>query len=116
MLINNDKKIYNISAKLLSEDVEKIKIYMLGAVNGFCNAQPKEHFSGRILFGGANRDWSETPMQKLYDYHITAGRSPEEAHEKAGQDAGHLLAAVLDNDSRKFEIVGKDTGKLYRLV
>ena len=89
---------------------------MLGAVNGFCNALPNEQFSVRILFGGANSNWGGTPMQKLYDYYKSIGKTHEEAYKSASQDAGYLLASVLDDDLRKFEVVGKNTGKLYKLV
>lgn len=116
MLINNEKKIYRISANLITVDIEIIKVYMLGAVNGVCNTHPDEPFSVRILFGGANKNWSGTPMQKLYDYYKSIGKQHEEAYDSAKRDAGHLLAAVLDDDPRKFEVVGKDTGKLYKLV
>lgn len=56
MLINNDKKIYRISANLITADIEIIKVYMLGAVNGVCNMHPEESFSVRKLFGGANKN------------------------------------------------------------
>ena len=52
MIKNNEKKIYNISAELIPVDIEIIKVYMLGAVNAFCNVKPNEPFSARILFGG----------------------------------------------------------------
>lgn len=105
-----------ISADLIPVDVEVIKAYMLGAVNAFCNVKPGEPFSARILFGGNNRNWNGTPMQKLYDYYIKEGKSKEDAHQSAAIDAGRLLKALLERDARDFEIVGKDTGTLYKLV
>ncbi len=116
MIKNNEKKIYNISAELIPVDIEIIKVYMLGAVNAFCNVKPNEPFSARILFGGNNRNWNRTPMQKLYDYYIKEGKSEEDAHQSAAIDAGRLLKALLERDSRDFEIVGKDTGTLYKLI
>ncbi|WP_296975792.1 hypothetical protein [uncultured Eubacterium sp.] len=116
MINNNKTKTYSISAKLIPVDIEVIKVYLLGAVNAFCNAKPDEAFSARILFGGNNRNWGNTPMQKLYDYYIKEGKTEEDAHQAAAIDAGRLLKAVLERDSRKFEIVGKDTGTLYKLV
>lgn len=116
MITNNDKRIYETSAKLIPVDKEIIKVYMLGAVNAFCNVKPNESFSIRILFGGNNRNWGDTPMQKLYDYYIKEGKSEEDAHQSAARDAGWLLKTVLNDDSREFEIVGKDTGTLYKLV
>lgn len=116
MLTNNTTKTYKISANLIPVDEEIIKVYMQGAVYAFCNTNKGEAFSVRILFGGDNRDWSGTPMQKIYDYYIKNGKSYDDAAENAAVDAGRLLKAVLERDSRKFEIVGKDTGTLYKLV
>jgi len=117
MLKKNDKKIYRLSAKLIPVDEEIIKVYMQGAVYAFCNTNKNEVFSARILFGGDNRNWGGTPMQKLYDYYIKEGKTEEDAHQSAAIDAGRLLKAVLERDQyRKFEIVGKDTGTLYKLV
>lgn len=117
MIKNNEKKIYNISADLIPADIEIIKVYMLGAINAFCNVKPDEPFSARILFGGNNKNWGDTPMQKLYDYYIMEGKSEEDAHQSAAIDAGRLLKAVLNDDkTREYEIVGKDTGTLYKLI
>lgn len=116
MLKNNIKKIYKPSAKTIPVDEEIIKVYMLGAVNAFCNTNKNDVFSVRILFGGNNSDWGNTPMQKLYDYYIKEGETKDKAHQNAAKDAGRLLKSVLDEDSREFEIVGKDTGTLYKLV
>ncbi len=116
MITNNTTKTYNISAKLIPADEEIIKVYMQGAVYAFCNTNKGEAFSTRILFGGDNKNWGDTPIQKLYDYYIKEGKSEEDAHQSSTIDAGRLLKAVLERDSREFEIVGKDTGALYKLV
>ncbi len=116
MLKKNDKKTYNISADLIPVDEEIIKVYMQGAVYSFCNTNKDKPFSARILFGGDNRNWGGTPMQKLYDYYIKEGKTYEEAHQSAAIDAGRLLKQVLERDKREFEIVGKDTGTLYKLA
>lgn len=115
-MIKNCKKILRISAKLLPVDVEIIKIYMQGAVEGFCNCNPKDNLSVRILFGGNNRNWNETPMQKIYDYYIKIGKPEKDAAKSASIDAGKLLTSVLADNSREFELVGKDSGNIYRLV
>lgn len=116
MITNNTTQIKRISAKLIPADIEVIKVYMQGAVYAFCNVKPNEPFSARILFGGNNRNWNGTPMQKIYDYYIKEGKSEEDAHQSAAIDAGRLLKALLERDSRDFEIVGKDTGTLYKLI
>lgn len=74
-------------------------------------------FSVHILFGRNNRNWNDIPMQKLYDYYIKAGKSHDEAAKRAAIDAGRLLKQILNDDkSREFEIVGKNTGILYKLI
>lgn len=116
MILNNKTKTYKISAKLIPIDIEIIKVYMLGAINSFCNNNRDSSFSIRILFGGINRNWQGTPIQKLYDYYVLNGKSYEQAAESASIDAGRLLKLVLEEDLRSFEIVGKDSGMLYKLV
>ncbi len=116
MITNNTKKTYKISADLIPIDEEIIKVYMQGAVYSFCNTNKDEYFSTRILFGGDNRNWGGTPMQKLYDYQLKEGKTCDEAFDLAARDAGWLLKQTLERDTRNFEIVGKDTGTLYKLV
>lgn len=54
-------------------------------------------------------------MQKLYDYQLKEGKTYNESFDLAAKDAGWLLKTVLNDDARTFEIVGKDTGTLYKL-
>ena len=46
MISNNTTKVYSTKAKLTAIEKESIKVYMLGAVRGFCNANPTKPFSG----------------------------------------------------------------------
>ncbi len=115
MIINNTKKTYKISADLIPVDEEIIKVYIQSSVNAFCNNKDSV-FSVRILFGGDNRDWNGTPLQKIYDYYIKEGKTQEQAGQRAAIDVGRLLKSFLENDGRKFETVGKDTGLRYKLV
>ena len=114
MLLNHDGKVRQISAKLSDEEFVLAKAYIQGAVHSFCKNNPDQDFSGRILFGGANRDWRQTPLQKLYDYHLNENHSDPAS--QAAKDMGLLLKVVLAEDERFFEETGKDTGQRYRLV
>ena len=69
MITNDNAKTYNISANISPIDIELCKVYIRGAVNAICNYSEIAEFSVRILFGGNNRDWYKTPLQKIYDYH-----------------------------------------------
>lgn len=115
MLTNNTKRIYSISADLLPIDTAIIKVYIQGAVYSFCNNNPKENFSVRILFGGDNRDWNGTPLQRIFDWYIKDGKNHQDAADRAAIDLGILLKTVLTEDARQYEITGKDSGTLYRL-
>lgn len=102
MIKNENKKPRRISADLLAVDIEVIKTYIKGAVHGFCNNNAEENFSVRSLFGGENTLWYDTPLQKIYDYHVLKGCSYEKAAKQAGKDVGLLLRLVLIED-KKFE-------------
>ena len=115
MILNNKSKSYNISAELNPDDLLLIKTYILGTINGFCINDKASVFSVRILFGGDNRNWDHTPLQKIYNYYIQIGKSITDATVSSAIDVGRLLKIILEDDKRQFEIVGKDTGLLYKL-
>ena len=115
MILNEQKSSTAISAKISTLDIELIKIYMQGAVYSFCKNNPNDWFSVRVLFGGENTNWSNTPMQKLYDYHCKV-RS-ENAVKNAAADAGHLLKQMLTEDeTRTFEMREGYKTREYRLI
>lgn len=117
MLTNNTKRIYNISAKLSPADIAEIKVYIQESVGIFCSSNPGENFSVRLLFGGVNRDWNGTALQKIYDWYKNQGKNHDTAAKRAAIDVGRLLKSVLNDDKTKtFEIVGKDSGILYKLA
>lgn len=98
MSLKPKSKIQSISAKLSQMDIEIIKVYMRGCVQGFCCNNSTKSFSVSTLFGGENRDWRDTPMQRIYDYHKREGATDKEAYDRTKKDAGWLLKAVLDED------------------
>ncbi len=107
MFINDNEKVYAISAKLTIVDIEFCKAYIKGAVHSFCNNNLDRCFSVRILFGGKNTDWSDTPLDKIYRYHkyISQQKNP---NEQAAKDVGMLLKAVLKEDTKYiFEIADR---------
>ena len=101
MVSNSNKRIIKISAQVSENDLELMKIYVLGAVHGFTAVAEQKSFTVRDIFGKGNRDWHKTPLQKIYEYH--AENSPhKEAAEKAAQDVGKLLRKVLTDDKYKY--------------
>ncbi len=114
---NNWGKIQNPSAKLPEEEMELIKRYLQGAVHSFCKNNPNKAFSVRDLLGGENKDWGETPLQPIYNYHISLGKTEEKAKKQAASDAGWLLKAVLSEEkNRCFEQIQGPRTKMYRKI
>lgn len=101
MISNSNKRIIKISAQVSENDLELMKIYILGAVHGFTAVAEQKSFTVRDIFGKGNRDWHKTPLQKIYEWH--AENLPhKEAAEKAAQDVGKLLRKVLTDDKYKY--------------
>ena len=114
MLENISTTVRRISAKISAEELALAKAYMQGAVHSFCGCNGDREFSVRTLFGGTNRDWSDTPLQWIYEYHKSAGK-PDPA-EAAAKDVGWLFKQVLLDDVRTFRYVRDDTGNVYQRI
>lgn len=65
MSILNSSVSKKISVKLSLNEINEIKLYIKGAVDGFCNINNGETFSVRRLFGGDNGNWNGTPLQAI---------------------------------------------------
>lgn len=104
MIINSKKRIVKISAKVSKNDLELMKIYILGAVHGFTAAAGSKSFKVRDLFGYENRDWYKTSIQEIYEFY--AKKLPhKKAAKRAAQDVGKLLRKVLTDDKYEYEEV-----------
>lgn len=84
-------------------DKQLIEAFMQGAIYSWVKNRKGEWFAVRDLVGGENTDWSGTPLQQLYDKHITAGKSSDAAHDAAAHDIGWIVKSILANDKRVFE-------------
>ena len=75
-----------------------------GAVHSFCNNNKDSELSVRILFGGDNSNWANTPLQCIYEYYkyIVCSKKPEK---QASIDVGWLFKEVLNDDTRIFKYV-----------
>ena len=114
MSLTPKSRIQAISAKLTPMDVEIIKTYIRGCVQGFCCNDSTKAFSVRILFGGENGDWRNTPMQRIYDYYKRRGHTDKEAYKRAAIDAGRLLKRVLDEDKNCIYTFTKKHTNVYK--
>lgn len=81
----------------------RIRAYLLGAAHCWCKNRFQEWFTVQDLFGGDNRDWTDTPMIYLYERRMQEGLSESEAFIKAAQDAGNIFKSVLKNDVREYD-------------
>ena len=113
MIVNTNQTIRAISAQISDVNIDLAKAYIQGAVHSHCNKNADKELSVRILFGGDNKNWANTPLQCIYDYYYDKGS--EHPSDDAAKDVGWLFKSVLINDSRTFEYVGKDTGSIYKL-
>ena len=117
MFIEKESYIRQLSAKLSDEQTDLAKKYLQGAVHSFCKNNHGEPFSLRDLVGGENKDWGETPLQAIYDYHISKGKAHKEAKRQAAIDAGFLLKTVLlEEKDRCFEQIQGTRAKQYRRI
>ena len=115
MITKTNQTVRKITARISRVDIELTKAYIQGAVHSHCNNNADEEFSVRILFGGDNKNWTNTPLQCIYDYHKYIGKTKDPA-DAAAKDVGWLFKSVLIDDVRVFEYVGKDTGSIYKLA
>ena len=94
-----DREVYGIDENTM----QRIKDFLQGAVYCWCKNRPNEWFAASDLVGGENADWSNLPLNGLYQKHIDQGESEEHAFDQAGIELGHILKSVLADDKRTFE-------------
>lgn len=85
------------------EQLEKIEIFLQGAVYSWVKNQSGKRFAARDLMGGENLNWKGTPLLCLYDFQIKLGKDDEEAFKSAGVALGWILKDVLHKDKRVFK-------------
>ena len=90
-------------------------LFLKGAVYQYIADNPDKDFCIRSLLGGHNKNWENTPLQYLYEYHLRNGKSENEAFNCSAIDAGWLLKEVLKGDSRYLFDNSKETfwARLY---
>jgi len=92
------REVYGIT----DEERTLIKAYLQGSVYCWAKNCPEEPFAARDLVGGENFEWQGTPLYPLFEKHIDAGKSDDDAIEAAAKDLGWLLKSVLAEDKRHF--------------
>lgn len=99
------------------EELQRMRDYLLGAVQAWCRDRHGEWFAARDLLGGANYFWQGTPLMALYNYYMEQSAHDEDYSVKqAGRAAGHLLKRVLVEDSKRTYETYRGYTRLYRWV
>lgn len=83
-------------------DLQRCLLFLQGAVYCWCKNRRDEWFALRDLVGGENTDWSDVPLDAVYQKHI-ANLAPERAFTEAAKDAGWILKRMIADDARRFE-------------
>ena len=96
---------------------QRMRDYLLGAVQAWCRDRHGEWFAARDLLGGANYYWQGTPLMPLYDYYLEHSDGDDEyAVREAGRAAGNLLKRVLIEDSKRTYETRQGYTREYRWV
>lgn len=100
----------------LDESVlQRMRDYLLGAVQVWCRDRHGEWFAARDLLGGANFYWQGTPLYPLFTYYQQFG-DDEYAKTQAGRAAGWLLKRVLIEDEKRTYETRQGYTREYRWV
>lgn len=93
----------------------EIRAYLLGAVHCWSKNRFNEWFTLQDLFGGENRDWTDTPLIYFYERQIQNGLSVDASFAKAAQDAGNILKSVILYDVKEYDTIknGYENRKYY---
>lgn len=103
-------------SNLNANDRELIRAFMQGAIYCWVKNQPNVPFAVRDLVGGLNTNWNQTPLQILYDRHIEAGRTDEEAFDLAAKDIGWIVKTLLAEDRRTFQVDNSGFVNTYLMI
>lgn len=68
-----------------------IRAFVQGAVYCWVKNRLGEWFAVRDLVGGENANWEDTPLQVIFDKHVTGGKSSADAFKAAAKDIGWIV-------------------------
>lgn len=99
-----DLKPTNVSSYASLSEQQQIAItcFIQGLVQGALAFSKR--FCVSDLVGGKNTDWTNTPLDLIYKYHVNNGAKNPEA--EAGKDVGRLVKNVLIADSKEYIVDG----------
>ncbi|EEX50438.1 hypothetical protein [Pasteurella dagmatis] len=95
----NEETIYDVRG-LDTKQKELAKAFIKGSVYAWLNCHNHgDEFSVRDLFGKDNADWTNTPLECIWEKNIKNSKNNDEAYEQSAKDVGWLLKAVLNEDT-----------------
>lgn len=99
-------KIYTPSCVKLglidSAQNDAIQKHFVRLFNVFLNRSPDGVFALSDLMGGHNRDWSDSPMQIVYEKYLNKYNDDKIAYRRSARDAGWFLMHAVENDHKLF--------------
>lgn len=106
-MINNSFECNKISSfeSLTTIQKAELEIFIKGLIQGACCY--KDVFTVPDLVGGKFTDWSNTPLDYIYKYHV--GRGCEKPQAEAGKDMGRIFKYIMAKDKyHNYTLVGTE--------
>ena len=98
-------KVYSFESLSTSQKGE-IENYIRALIQGYVQGNNKP-FTVSDLVGGKFGDWSDSPLDYIYQFHYKI-RNPKQAEEEAGKDMGRLFKYIMVNDkTRSYKMAGR---------
>ena len=115
-MIIGDSSYMNVHG-FTDRELQRMRDYLLGAVQAWCKERHGKWFAARNLLGGENYYWQGTPLMRLYEYYMEqSDEDSEYAVRQAGRAAGHLLKRVLIEDPKRTYETRQGYTREYRWV
>lgn len=98
-------KIYSFESLSTSQKGE-LENYIRALIQGYTQGN-SEPFTVSDLVGGSFSNWSDSPLDYIYQYHKNI-REEKSAQDEAGKDMGRLFKYIMVNDkSRTYRMAGR---------
>lgn len=88
--------------RICEEEANEIQEFITRLYNAVLNQSETIEFTLRDVLGGFNRDWNDTPLQKIYNVYFEQTNDRDITYQRAAREAGVFLKRALDKDERTF--------------
>lgn len=105
MIINSKTQKSSVFESLTPMQQAELITFVNGMIQGALAY--KNQFTTVSLIGGKNRNWNNTPLDYIYQYHVNKNSKDPEI--EAGKDAGRILKYIMDIDKHRiYKISGTE--------